>query len=211
MIFVFIVFTANGYFWTELFWRGRKIAKSLTWIKAWKVCATTVVSPLVWCCTQLLLVGSVTIEIYTNVLWVEPSSRPSLPRMFDCHHCHHPKNIAPINWWALGMSFFFPDFQFMEGPNFGFCISHVCLRFEWACLVSRSPKSPRFWADFEWTTKPKLLRTCVSQDLRKFDKRTEPPTFLEKEPRELLSFFVFSEGKNTSSHNHGSQKWGSLQ
>ena len=189
--FCFIVFTANGYFWTELFWRGRKIAKSLTWIKAWKVCAPTVVSPLVWCCTQLLLVGSVTIEIYTNVLWVEPSSRPSLPRMFDCHHCHHPKNIAPINWWALGMSFFFPDFQFMEGPNFGFCISHVCLRFEWAMLVSRSPKSPRFWADFEWTTKPKLLRTCVSQDLRKFDKRTEPPTFFGKGTSRTVKFFCF--------------------
>ena len=117
----------------QSFFGGEGILQKNIESKHWKVCAPTVVSPLVWCCTQLLLVGSVTIEIYTNVLWVEPSSRPSLPRMFDCHHCHHPKNIAPINWWALGMSFFFPDFQFMEGPNFGFCISHVCLRFEWAC------------------------------------------------------------------------------
>lgn len=168
--FCVIVFTANGYFWTELFWGGRKIAKNLAWIKAWKVCAPTVVSPLVWCCTQLLLVRSVTIEIYTNVLWVEPSSRPSLQRMFDCHHCHHPKNIAPINWRALGISFFFlPNFQFWKVPTsvsafrMFFCASNG--RVVW---FPRSPKSPRSWADFDWTTKPKLLRTCVSQDLRKF-------------------------------------------
>lgn len=94
---------------------------------------------LLWCGAALnLLVGSctITIEIYTNVLCIGWNHHlgPSLPIMFDCHHwIITPKtSLQEIDGhWAC--RFFFPDFQFMEGPNFGFCISHFFWRFEWAC------------------------------------------------------------------------------